>query len=78
MGWCDAPQPRFVDDGGCQRTKTSWCPRTLRPFVNRCTKDFGHKSGCRYNTTAAIAEAALTQRRLPGFLPAIEPGGRKR
>jgi hypothetical protein len=43
--------PRAVfDDGKCARTKISVCPVTFKEFVNRCTKDAFHKSGCSFVT----------------------------
>jgi len=40
----------IFDDGRCPRTKLSICPATYRGFVNRCTKDAFHKSGCAFVT----------------------------
>jgi len=58
----DMPSPAAVgafeaaifDDGHCPRTKLSICPGSPpgapRMFVNRCTKDAFHKSGCAFVT----------------------------
>lgn len=42
----------IFDDGRCQRTKMSVCPATYLEFVNRCTKDAFHPSGCAFLTKA--------------------------
>lgn len=42
----------IFDDGRCPRTKMSICPATYREFLNRCTKDAFHPSGCSFLTKA--------------------------
>lgn len=60
------PNIQFIDDGRCQRTKLSICPKTYRWFVNRCTGEAGHrKTGCTFETVQAPEE--LPQLHLPGF-----------
>lgn len=44
------PGPAVFDDGICVRTKISLCPATFKPFVNRCTKEAFHASGCSFVT----------------------------